>query len=169
MPLHQSTLPIAQLRLFVLFLAIAFSFGGFTFYAAVVVPIGGKVFDVTAQGFITQRVTHVLNAGSAITLVALIWEAVAAQNVRMRWENVFFFGLVALFMMCLSALQIIHPLMDKLLDERTFSVAQPDRFYLLHRIYLAASTVQWLSTLGLIWFICQTHCRTSQHCENKAI
>ncbi len=145
-----------RFRLFLLLMLLAFSFGGFTFYAAVVVPIGGDVFDATAQGFITRRVTHMINAASALTLAALIWEGFAARSMRRLWENRIYFGCCAIYGVCLTALVLLHPSMDELLDESNFSIDQPAHFYKLHRIYLWTSTAQWISTIVLIWIICQS-------------
>ena len=50
--------PWTLLRRFVTMAALAFSLGGFSFYAAVVVPTGTQVLDATSQGFVTQQVTR---------------------------------------------------------------------------------------------------------------
>ena len=145
---------IGRIRFFILFLAVAFSFGGFSFYAAVVVPIGGEVFDATTQGFVTRKVTHVINAATVATLLALGWEGIARLSTRNRRENAFFFGLLTALVVCLIALLVLHPRLDAMLDDRDFSVDDPDRFYRLHQAYLWISTVQWLATLGVIWLLC---------------
>ncbi|MCA9269901.1 MAG: hypothetical protein KDA41_15580, partial [Planctomycetales bacterium] len=46
--------------------------GGLTFYAGVVVPVGAAVFGSTEQGFVTQRVTNWLNLLLAVALAASI-------------------------------------------------------------------------------------------------
>ncbi len=142
-------------RLFVLFLIVAFSFGGFTFYAAVVVPIGGEGLDATAQGFVTKRVTHVLNAASGLMLMAFIWEGFAARHQRRRPANHCFAALLSLLAACLVVLVLIHPQLDVLLGEEGFTVAEPDHFYRLHQIYLWVSSIQWLATIGVLWLICR--------------
>lgn len=140
-------------RLFFLYLAIAFSFGGFSFYAAVVVPIGSNVFDATSQGFITQQVTNIINVASAVTLFTLVWEGLASRHRRSPSQNTIFVGLLATYAICLTALFMIHPQLDALLDNENLSVEAPDKFYNLHRVYLWVSTIEWLATIGLIWLI----------------
>ena len=143
-------------RRFVLFIAIAFSFGGFTFYTSVVVPTGTDVFDATTQGFITRRVTHVLNLSAAITLAILIWELAATYGLRPRWQRVTFIGLLVVYSLCLAALIILHPQLDAMLDIKNQSVNKPEQFYQLHRAYLWVSTIEWLSTIGMIGLICRS-------------
>ena len=152
----KKTVFIGQLRLFVLIVAIAFSFGGFTFYSAIVVKIGGEVLDATMQGFVTRLVTHVLNIASAITLLVFVWEAIASKNQRKSWANICFFSMLGLYSLCLITLVLVHPRLDALLDPDTFAVANSDRFYVLHRIYLISNSIQWLATLALIALICFT-------------
>ena len=50
------------LRRFLVLIALFFWQGGFTFYAAVVVPVGQQVLHShLRQGFVTQQVTNYLN------------------------------------------------------------------------------------------------------------
>ena len=54
-------------------LAMALWWGGLTFYAAVVVPTGVEVLGGAAeQGFITQRVSNIINLLGALTLAVLV-------------------------------------------------------------------------------------------------
>lgn len=145
---------VARLRLFLLIMTISFSFGGFTFYSAFVVKIGGEVIDETMQGFVTRQVTHVINIASAITLVILIWDALAGKSSRSRFVNRSVFVWLAIYAVCLAILVITHPRLDALLDPVNMSVSSSERFYQLHRIYMIASTIQWLATVFLIGFIC---------------
>src|SRR5437899_2231150 len=60
-------LMIAQLRRFTVLIALMFWQGGFTFYAAVVVPIGQEELGShESQGFITRGVTNYQNRAGAI-------------------------------------------------------------------------------------------------------
>ena len=145
----------ARFRLFVLVVAVAFSFGGFSFYAGVVVPIGGDVFDVTAQGFVTRKVTHVINVASGLTLVTFVWDGIAVRGQRRRRENSLVAGLIVLLGACLTILVVLHPRLDILLNDQDFSVSEPERFYRLHQVYLWISTIQWSATLVMIWLICK--------------
>src|SRR5260370_16274673 len=56
--------------------ALMFWQGGFTFYAAVVVPVGQDVLGShLAQGFITRQVTNYLNLAGGLALGILGWES----------------------------------------------------------------------------------------------
>lgn len=145
-----------QLRHYLVLLLLAFSFGGFTFYAAVVVPIGGDVFDATAQGFVTRRVTRVLNVAHLITLAALVWEGVQGRDARSPVANRSFALGLTVMGVCLLVLWFLHPQLDGLLEDPTFSVIEPDRFYQLHRVYLWGSTIHWLATLTVAWLFITT-------------
>ncbi len=142
-----------MIRNFILWLALTFSFGGFTFYAAVVVPVGTEVLDSTSQGFVTRQVTKVLNIASAITLGFLIWEILATyRTVKRKWLWSYL-GLLLVYSGCLLGLFLLHPRLDELLDAETFSVLQSEEFYRRHRLYLWLSTLQWLTTIGIMWQI----------------
>ena len=71
-------------------LAMALWWGGLTFYAAFVVPIGVEVLGgATEQGFITQRVSNIINLLGALTLVVLVWNAAASWRRRAGRQNRF--------------------------------------------------------------------------------
>src|SRR5262249_50137002 len=78
-------------RRFLVLLTLLFWQGGFTFYAAVVVPIGTQVLGSTAeQGRITRRVTPYLNLSGVAGLVFLGWDIGAGRDPlrrrrRLRW------------------------------------------------------------------------------------
>src|SRR5437588_3457741 len=72
---------MSLLRRLVVLAALMFWQGGFTFYAAVVVPIGQDVLGShLEQGFITRRVTVYLNLAGAVALLPLVWDAVATRD-----------------------------------------------------------------------------------------
>lgn len=143
-----------SIRYFLLLLAISFSFGGFTFYTAVVVPIGTDVFDATSQGFITRQVTHVLNMASAGTLLMIVWQAWSLRWQLSRTATIVAVIHLSVYTLCLAVLVVLHPQLDALLNHEEFSVHQPDKFYGRHRVYLWVSTFQWLATFGLVWIYC---------------
>ena len=139
-----------KIRFMILFLALAFSFGGFTFYSAVVIPTGTEVFSATEQGFVTRSVTLFINLAHAVTLVILIWDGIAIRSQRSRRGNGIFVSLLVVFAICLVVLVVLHPRLDGMLDREDMVVIRPRSFYLWHRAYLWTSTVQWLATLGMI-------------------
>ena len=143
-------------RYYLLLLAIAFSFGGFTFYAAVVIPISSDVFDATSQGFVTQKVTHVINIASGMTLLLLIWDGIALRRSRTRKINRVYGVLLVVYTVCVVSLVALHPRLDAMIDPGSMSVDEPDRFYVHHQIYLWLSTIQWAVTFGLIWVVAKS-------------
>ncbi len=151
--LNSMTQGLARLRRFFLFLLLSFSFGGFLFYAGVVVPIGSSVLGTTTQGFVTRLVTNALNAAVAVTLVFMIWEVFAGKHRRSascnRWLSLW----VAVISVCWLVLVGLHPLLDSLLDTEEFAVKQHSRFYGLHRVYLWVSTIEWLGSLPFLWIL----------------
>ena len=143
----------------VIALLFALWWGGFTFYAAVVVPIGGRVLgSAIAQGFITQPVSDRLNVLGVIVIAAL------ALNVMMlrRDSGARARRMVALSWVALAITQVVlvvlHGRLDEMVDLTTRSIVS-DRatFYATHRAYLLVATAQWLAaithavTVGLAW------------------
>jgi hypothetical protein len=122
--------------------------GGFTFYSAVVVPVGRDVLGShTRQGFVTRRVTDYLNLAGALALPVLAWDAAAcrgrsALRRRVRWAA--WAGMA----LTLGALAWMHPRLDALLDPSTFHVLDPEAFRVWHRCYLVTSTAQWACALA---------------------
>ncbi|MFL5342786.1 MAG: hypothetical protein ACJ8F7_21850 [Gemmataceae bacterium] len=133
-------------RRFALLVALMFWQGGFTFYGAVVVPVGASVLgSELSQGFITREVTNYLNAAGVVALA--LWTVDLATERggrpglrRTRWP------LWLLLAAALAALLWLHTLMDAhfplLLDRRGFRA--------LHRTYLVISTAQWAVSLMLL-------------------
>ncbi len=137
-------------RRFLVLIALLFWQGGFTFYAAVVVPTGQEVLGSHLdQGFITRQVTNSLNLSGAVALLVLALDLAAARETarvrRLRW--LLWLGMVA----TLVALVWLHPHIDQYLDPETQTVIDHKAFYPLHRLYLWVSTVQWGCAVGYAW------------------
>jgi hypothetical protein len=127
------------IRRFLLLWLLMFWLGGFTFYAAVVVPIGTeKLGSPLHQARITQPVTNWLNLAGAIALAAWAWDLSLMRRHRW-WRWLLWLALVLL----LAALIALHPWMDALLDLANGEVYDLPTFTVLHRVYLWISTVQW--------------------------
>jgi hypothetical protein len=141
-------------RLLVL-VALMFWQGGFTFYAAVVVPLGQEVLGSHfKQGRITRRVTVYLNLAGAVALVPLVWDVAAARkgpplSRRLRWLCVG--GMAA----GLGLLAWLHPRLDELIDLDVGYISDRPTFRAGHRWYLWISTVQW--GLGLVYALLMLH------------
>ena len=131
------------LRRFLVVAALMFWQGGFTFYAAVVVPIGQRVLDSPQeQGFITRQVTRYLNLSGFVALALLGWDVAAGRDAEVwrRWTRRLTW---AGMLLSLAALAWLHPQIDQLLDPQTGIIRQRALFRTGHRWYLWLSTVQW--------------------------
>ncbi len=117
--------------------------GGLTFYAGVVVPLGTRQLGSVDQGFITQQVTHVLNGLAAATLLVT---ARGVWRLGTRWER----GAWLSAAISLAGLYLVHGRLDALLDTTQHVVRDESRFYRLHQVYLWLTVVQWLAGLGLL-------------------
>jgi hypothetical protein len=144
--------PLVLARRFLVVVALMFWQGGFTFYAAVVVPVGQDVLGShLQQGFITRQVTYYLNlAGAAALLILLLDLLVVGREVlwarRLRWLS--WLGMFGI----LLALAWLHPHIDQYLNPETQELTNGPAFRAGHRLYLWLSTVQWgfgLAYLGL--------------------
>ncbi len=133
---------IVLLRRFLVLAGLSFWQGGFTFYAAVVVPVGSAVLDShREQGFVTRKVTDTLNLAGACALLPLAWDVAVVRDrtVRRRMRAALWLGLA----LTLSLLVGMHPRLDALLDPSAGRILDGDGFGELHAWYLRVSTVQW--------------------------
>lgn len=140
------------LRRFLVVVALLFWQGGFTFYAAVVVPVGQHVHGHLRQGFVTQQVTDYLNLAGAAGLAVLICDQLAARDPSaarrwMRW--LLWGGMIA----GLALLFGLHARMDELLQADGMIVLDRQMFRPRHRIYLWISTLQWACGLLYLWLM----------------
>ncbi len=134
-----------------MFVVAAFAFwqGGFTFYAAVVVPIGRQVLgSAKEQGFITRQVTVYMNLAGGCALALFAWDIAGAKDPaawrrRLRWVT--WLGMV----LALAILFWLHPHLDQMLDPETWGIFDRPNFRTYHRWYLWISTVQ--CGLGLVF------------------
>lgn len=133
-----------------LLLAFATWWGGFTFYASVVVPVGSEIVGSSrTQGFITQIVTHWLNIAAALTIFMIILELWLNCRTRNRTYVFLEIGITIGLLLCLTTLAFLHPKMDDLISLAGETITDEARFYEIHRIYLWVSTAQW--ALGALW------------------
>src|SRR5882757_5404654 len=120
-----------MLVLFRRFLAVAalmFWQGGFTFYAAVVVPVGQDVLGShLEQGFITREVTWYLNIAGAAGLALLALElhgsgATRQLLMKCRW------AVGAAMAAVLLALILAHPGLNALIDVDAHAITDRKQF-----------------------------------------
>jgi hypothetical protein len=134
---------VTLLRRFIVLIALMFWQGGFTFYAAVVVPVGQSVLQShLEQGFITRQVTTYLNLAGIAALFCFAWDAIASRDPiairrRARWA--------ACLAMAVALVLLLwfHGSLDRLLDPESRSLVDAKEFRPLHRWYLWISTLQW--------------------------
>lgn len=146
---------IAKVRHTLALATFALWWGGFTFYAIVVIPTAQKILrSHTRVGFITQEVTQWINICAVVALGFLVWELLSAALLtsrRRRWLWTAWLVMVAVQI----GLFILHPMLDRLLDFSAREIIDEPRFYFLHRVYLCLSTVQWLAAWLVLrsWFV----------------
>jgi len=133
-------------------LAMALWWGGLTFYALFVVPTGVDVLGgETEQGFITERVSNIINVCGIVALVVLLANAAASWRSIGRLAK----SVIAITWLAMAAAQLVlllvHPRLDALLDVTSHSITEPSSFHRLHEFYLSVTTVQW--SAGLLHFM----------------
>jgi hypothetical protein len=138
------------LRRFLVITALLFWQGGFLFYASVVVPVAQQELEShLRQGFVTRRVTNVLNLSGAIALAVMALELPTAD--RKRWRRVaraiLWLGMAA----ALALLVWLHVHLDSMLDPDQRLILEREQFYPSHRVYLWISTVQWAFSVVFLW------------------
>lgn len=146
------TLTIARRLLVVA--AYAVWIGGLAFYGSVVIPIGTEVVGGHAvQGFVTQRVTRVVNVISVPALAVLLWNFVAEWRAAGRRPR----AAVAITWGVMLAAQVVlfplHPVLGGMVDPQARSVLDPPRFGPLHETYIKVTAVQHLAGLVHLWFV----------------
>jgi hypothetical protein len=130
----------------------AFWWGGLSFYALVVVPIGVDVLGgETEQGFITQRVSNIINLAGVGTLVILLWSMFTIWRDRGRIAKIGLAGSWIVMVITQAVLLAMHPRLDAMLDAQSHSINDPASFHSIHELYLTIVGVQW--TAGLMHFV----------------
>lgn len=132
----------ALVRRLIVVVALMFWQGGFTFYAAVVVPVGQTVLGShRRQGMITRVVTDYLNLTGAAALVPLAWDVAAADGeLRRRRARWLAWGLMAVMQ---AVLFWLHGHLNALVDPERATLLDATAFRTGHRWYLWVSTIQW--------------------------
>lgn len=130
---------------FAITVTLAVWWGGLTFYAAIVVPLGIEQFGGVEQGALTQRVTLRLNMAGTIVGIFLLADALGRKprNCRVVLASALI-GLQA-------GLWFWHSRLSRWLGATSMSPRSDESFYFEHRIYLWITTVQWLVGLVCLW------------------
>jgi hypothetical protein len=136
------------LRRFLGLCALLFWQGGFTFYAAVVIPIAGVVLDpnLHQRARITDAATNVLNVSGIVTVLLLLWD-VALSSDPSRRRFWFRGALWSVLFVTLAALFPLHYWLETLDPLGGTGPVDTAKFYRAHQIYLWGSAAQWLASL----------------------
>jgi hypothetical protein len=141
---------------FLVLAALLFWQGGFTFYAAVVVPVGSEILGShLQQGFVTRTVTNYLNVAGLVALVVWGWDIAFTSDSSPR-RRLLRGTLWTVLLLTLGVLARLHVRLDEFLDFESFQILDHARFRALHRWYLWISTVQWGGSLLLLAVTLQT-------------
>lgn len=132
----------SNLSRFLACLVLSLWFGGFTFYAVVVVPIGSEQLGSMGQGSITQPVSEYLNwlgisAGIFIGLV--LW----------RRHSGWSFWAWLLFIFSHLILILLHHKLSGMF--RPFEQETDPNFHFWHEVYLTLIAVPWLAAFPIYW------------------
>jgi len=140
------------LRRFLAACGLAVWLGGFTFYGAVVIPMGEKVLGSHRPvGFITQQVSEWLNLIGVVALVLLLANLAAEWRGLNGWRKFVLAGTWLIMALGLVALFALHPALDAVLERESQEIVNYHHFLWLHRAYLAISTAQWAAGLLHVW------------------
>jgi len=121
--------------------------GGFTFYAAFVIPTGQKVLgDHVMMGFITEEVAPKISYAAIIACLFSFFNEWLGGEKNRRFVLV---SLSIMFLLTIG-LFILYPFMHDLLDNQTHKEIDHNQFYFLHRIYLIISTILWINGIVFI-------------------
>ncbi len=133
------------LRRFLIVAALMFWQGGFTFYAAVVVPVGRQILDTPGdQSRVTRPVTNYLNLAGAVALLPFAWDILACRD-GSTWRRFVRWGMWLGMAATLVLLVWLHGVLESRLTDSTAPGSAP--FRTVHRIYLWICTVQWVCVL----------------------
>lgn len=145
---------VTLIRRLLVIAAYAIWIGGLAFYGSVVIPIGTRVVGGhTVQGFVTTKVTWVVNLISAPALAVLLWNVLAERRHanRVRWATLWVTWGVMLAVQI--SLFVMHPVLNQMLDQQAKSVLNRPRFDLLHESYIKLTAVQHAAGLVHLWFV----------------
>jgi len=132
-----------MLRRCLVFAALLFWYGGATFYASVVIPVGLHTLQPPGlQTFVTRTVTLILNLAGVVVLVLFAWDVTAVRDPRSgrrlaRWLS------WAGMLLTLVALTWLHRRLNQLMDVEKLRILDHEALKPLHRLYLGLSVLQW--------------------------
>ena len=133
---------------FAVALSLALWWGGLTFYAAIVVPLGIEQFGGVEQGLLTQRVTVRLNVVGTVVGICLLADALWRQPKNCRTVLASVLLSLQVWLWCL------HARLSRGMEAVSSSLHSDESFYHEHRIYLWVTSAQWLIGLACLGIWC---------------
>jgi hypothetical protein len=134
-------------RRFLVLAAFAFWQGGFTFYAAAVVPIGTDVLgSINEQARITRRVTAAINVAGIVAIGIFAWDTAQEPHGR-RSRSITLFVVAAI----LLALILLRAHLDEMFHGAEAYVDDRTAFRPRHRLYLWLSAIQWATCVVFLF------------------
>ena len=135
---------MALVRRFLVLAVLIFWVGGFTFYGAVVVPVGLHEIGVKQQSRVTGPATFALNVAGAVALVPFLWDVLRCGDASVRRQGVRWVAWAGMAL-TLAALFWLHRLLT--LHVLAGLPSDDPVFHALHRGYLWVATLQWVCSL----------------------
>jgi hypothetical protein len=135
---------MALVRRFLVLAVLMFWVGGFTFYGAVVVPVGLHVIGVKEQSRVTGPSTFVLNVAGAFALVPFLWDVLRCGDASVRRQGVRWVSWAGMAL-TLAVLFWLHRLLT--LHVLAGLPSNDPVFHAMHRGYLWVGTLQWVCSL----------------------
>jgi hypothetical protein len=132
------------LRRFLVLAGLMFWVGGFTFYGAVVVPVGLHEIGVAQQSRVTGPATFALNVAGAVALVPFLWDVLRCGDPSVRRQGVRWVTWAGMAL-TLAGLFWLHRLLT--LHVLAGLPSSDPSFHMMHRAYLWVGTVQWACAL----------------------
>ena len=132
-------------------LALALTWGGMTFFSAVMAPlVFTKLPFESASAFIREVFPWYYLTMGATTLVALL-TLLPGSAEGMRWPAALSAMTLAGFVL---ARQVLMPMINRARDaEVAGDAGAGSRFQRLHRLSVAFNGVQWLAILAALWMV----------------
>jgi hypothetical protein len=146
-------------------IGLCFWMGGFTFYAAVVIHVGHRVFGSHREiGFLTKEVTVWLNRSGAIVLLILLVNHLYYLGKgpllvqRIRLGTLLLMAVVQIVLFCL------HEKLGQMLYISTHAILDRPNFRFWHHTYVNLSTLQWTGALIQLWSILAAWSASDRNC-----
>jgi hypothetical protein len=135
---------MALVRRFLVLTALTVWVGGFTFYGAVVVPVGLHEIGVKQQSRVTGPATFWLNVVGAVALVPFVWDVLRCGDASVRRQGVRWVSWAGMAL-TLAVLFWLHRFLT--LHVAAGLPSSDPAFRAVHWSYLGVGAFQWVCSL----------------------